>query len=100
MLKQRWRRLRSENDCHDWLECYCRVDNFVFEQAPRAVCFGRRCKNCSTQTLKLLKCGAATSEAAGRDVDDRRQTLDKLRGLQRHADDMVEQGSSQSRSLC
>jgi magnesium chelatase subunit H len=21
------------NGCHDWLECYCRVDNFVFEQA-------------------------------------------------------------------
>jgi hypothetical protein len=41
--------------------------------------------------------GAATSEAAGRGMDDRRQTLDKLRELYSHADDMVEQGSEVSR---
>ena len=77
------------------------VDNFVFEQAAERYALdedvAKQLQRSNPEAFKNVV--RRLLEAAGRGLwmtDD--DTLDKLRELYSDADDMVEQGSSQSRS--
>lgn len=77
------------------------VDNFVFEQAAERYALdedvAKQLQRSNPEAFKNVV--RRLLEAAGRGMwttDD--ETLDKLRELYSDADDMVEQGSSQSRS--